>query len=603
MFTRLRTTFSGLVARIFSRKKAAGTPAVDSRAAAERQMVYTLAKSRLPSFKQLRYLPRVISKNERLTLLALTGLFLVSVLFLGARVYARNVELLPRSGGGVVEGLIGTPQYVNPILVGTNDVDRDLVRLMYSGLFARDSRQQIVPDLASGYEVSEDKKTYTVHLRDGLKWSDGEPITADDVLLTFDLIQDPLYKSPVRSQFKNFKVERVDEVTVKFTLSQASASFLPGLTIGILPAHIWGDVPPPNFALVEYNLKPIGSGPFMFDSLKRDGASGAIKEYHLVHNAYHASRRPYLDELTLKIFPDVESAVEALKSKRIDSISTVPPDTRTSIKQTRLVDLQIPHYTAVFLNSKRPALKDVAVRKALAQAIDRATIVSTVLTNAAVVVDGPIPPNMAGYAGSIAPSFDTAAANKALDDAGWKKEADGIRKKGNDQLAVTITIADIPEDTAVAQAIKGAWEALGVKVTVQSYDSTRIAKEVIKPRAFDAFLYGEILSADGDLYPFWHSSQERDPGLNLTNFYNKDADKLLDELQKTNDPAVIAEKRIAFQKLLANDQHAIFLYSPFYTYGLSKRVHGFDVTFVTNPSDRFAGIADWYVKTRISFHK
>lgn len=566
-------------------------------------MVYTLAKSRLPSLKQLRYLPRVISKNERLALSALSGLFIVCVLFLGARVYARNVVLIPRSGGGVVEGLIGTPQYINPILVSANDVDRDLIRLMYSGLFARDGHQRIVPDLASAYEVSEDKKVYTVHLRDDLKWSDGQPITADDVLLTFDLIQDPLYKSPVRSQFKNFKVERVDQSTVKFTLSQASASFLPNLTIGILPAHIWGDVPPPNFALIEYNLKPVGSGPFMFDSLKRDGATGAIKEYHLVYNKHYASRRPYLDELTLKIFSDVESAVEALKSKRIDSISTIPAEYRASVKQARLVDLQIPYYTAIFLNSKRPALKDVAVRKALAQAIDRETIVSTVLASAAVVVDGPIPPNMAGYAGALAPSFDAASANKALDDAGWKKEADGIRKKGNDQLAITLTIVDVPEDAAVAQMIEETWKAIGVKVTVQPFDSTRIAKEVVKPRAFDAFLYGEILSLDGDLYPFWHSSQERDPGLNLTNFFNKDADKLLDELRKTNDPSAIAEKRIAFQKLLANDQHAIFLYSPFYTYGLSKRVHGFDVSFVTNPSDRFFGITDWYVKTRISLHK
>lgn len=601
MFTRLRNALNNLIPRISRWKKPAGDQAADTRENAERKMVYTLAPSRLPSLRQLRYLPRVISRTERLALVALGGLFVACVLFLGARVYARNVVLLPRSGGEVVEGLIGTPQYLNPILVSTNDVDRDLTRLMYSGLFARDGRQQIIPDLAKSYEVSEDRKVYTVRLRDNLRWSDGEQITVDDVLLTFELIQDPLYKSPLRSQFKNLKVERIDETTVKFTLTQASASFMSNLTLGILPAHVWGDVPPPNFALIEYNVKPVGSGPFMFDSLSRDSATGAIKEYRLIRNRNYAGTKPYLEKLLLKIYPDVESAAESLKAKRIDSLSVVPPEYRNKLKQAHLIDLQIPHYTAIYLNMKRPMFKDVAVRKAFAQAVNRSKIVSETLGNAAVIIDGPVPPNMNGYAGTLQPAFDVNAANKALDDAGWKREADGIRKKGNDRLALSLKIADVPEDAAVAQKLKEAWEAIGAAVTIEPFDSARIAKEVIKPRDFDAFLYGVILSQDGGLYPFWHSSQERDPGLNLTNFYNKDADKLLDDLRTSIDPNVVAQKRIEFQKLLAKDQPAIFLYSPLYAYGLSKRVHGFDVTFVTNPSDRFADISKWYVKTKISF--
>ncbi|MFH0829271.1 MAG: ABC transporter substrate-binding protein [Candidatus Kerfeldbacteria bacterium] len=597
MLHSLRTTLN----RIF-RRRASVVQAPDTHADAERRMVYTLAKSRLPTFRQLRYLPTVASSTERLLLLTLSGFVIVSLLFLGARAYARNVTLLPRSGGGIVEAIVGTPQYLNPILVSTNDVDRDLVAFLYAGLFKRNGAQKIEPDLAESYEVSTDNKVYTVHLRKGLAWSDGTPLTSDDVLLTFELIQDSLYKSPLRGQFKNMKVERLDETSVRFTLTQPTSAFFSSLTVGILPAHIWGDVPPPSFALIEYNIKPIGAGPYQFESLKRDASTGAIKEYHLVRNKQYHGSCPYLNEYTFKIFMDTESALQALRSKKVDSISVVTAEQRAEAKQVRLIDLQIPQYTALFINTKRPVLKTIEVRNALATAVDRNDLVSSILRGSALVVDGPIPPNMPGYAGPLQPGFNVDEANRILENAGWKRTDSGnVRKKGNDELAFSLSVSDVPEDLVIAEKLKAAWEKVGAKVEIKSFDTSRIAKEIIKPRSYDVFLYGEILSVDADLYPFWHSSQERDPGLNLTNFYNKDADKLLEELRTAVDPAVIAEKRIAFQKLLAKDLPAIFLYSPLYTYGLSKRVKGFDVAFVTNPSDRFADISKWYVKTKIAF--
>lgn len=583
-------------------KRAPKHAAADHVADAERQLVYTLAKSRLPNIRQLRYLSRVTTPTEQRVLLGLTAFIIMAVAFLGFRLFTRDANEIPQYGGSVAEALVGTPQYLNPVLVSTNDVDRDLVQLIYSGLFRRDANQDVIPDLAQSYEASTDNKTYTIHLKNNLKWSDGQPITADDVLLTFELIQDQLYKSPLRTQFKNMTVSRVDESTIKFALAQPSSSFLSDLTIGILPAHIWGDVLAPNFALIEYNLKPVGSGPFKFDSLTRDASSGIIKEYHLVRNPNYAGTKPYLNELTFKIYPDVATAVEALQAKRVDSISVVETGDRSQLKQVQLMDLQLPQYTAIFFNNRKAALKNLDVRKALAQAIDRNALVSSVYRGAAVVVDGPFAPNIPGSAGNLQPSYDPTAAAKALDTAGWTVPTGGtVRKKGNDELSFTLTIPDLPEDVVAAQMIQKNWEAIGAKVDVQPYDSSRVAKEIIKPRNYDAFLYGEILSPSGDLYPFWNSTQEKDPGLNLTTFYNKDADKLLDDLRATTDVGVIAQKRVAFQQLLANNLPAIFLYSTEYTYGLSKRVKGFNIKYVTNPSDRFADIEHWYVKTKISF--
>lgn len=588
----------------FTRERNTSTVNHDISGQAERELVQTLAKSRLPSLRQLRYLPRILTPGERFLLRALSGFFIVALVFLGARFYNRHVIQVPRSGGEVVEALVGTVQYINPVLVSTNDVDRDLVHLMYSGLMKRNDQLDLLPDLAQSYEVSTDKKVYTFHLRDKMVWSDGQPITVDDVVLTFELIQDPLFKSPLRSQFRTIKVERVDDVSLRFTLPQASASFLSNLTVGILPAHLWGDVPASSFALVEYNLKPVGSGPFTFQSLKRDAATGSVKEIRLARNDSSPGPRPYLDRLTLKIFPDFESAEQALSSNRVEGLSSVQSDQHRRLKHITEVNLQLPQYAAIFFNAKRDVVKPREVRQALAQSLDRSTIVSSVLQAKASVVDGPFASHVPGFAGKLQLEFNPEAARATLDAAGWKlPDGEKTRKKGDDELAITLSIVDQAEDHAIAEMVKQSWEAIGVKVTITSFDSMRIPKEVIKPRDYDALLYGQILSPDGDLYPFWYSTQEQDPGLNLTRFYNKDADKLLEELRETNDPAQVSEKRIKFQQLLSEGLPAIFLYSPVYSYGLAKRVKGFTMTHVNVPSDRFNDVEHWYVKTKISFKK
>lgn len=587
--------------RIFRNRQNHRTRETDTTAQAERQLVHSLAKSRLPNLRQLRYLPKVLTASEQFLLRAFSGFLAIALIFLGARAYARNVVQLPRDGGEVIEALIGAPQYVNPILASTNDVDRDLVRLLYAGLLKRNQRQELVPDVAESIEHDAAQKVCTVHLRKNLTWSDGQPLTADDVLTTFELIQDPLYKSPLRSQFRNAKIEKIDDWTIKFTHSQPAGSFLSSLTVGIIPAHIWADVPPPNFALLEFNVKPVSYGPFSFDSLKRDAASGAIKEFRLVRNPNYRGLRPHLDRLTFKIFPDPVSASEALEAKSVEGISALSKEERIGLKQARIVDLELPQYTAVFLNTKRGALKYPEVRTALAQAVDRQQVVNDVLKNSAVVLDGMFADRLPGFAGKLQPDFSLETAKAALAAAGWvPPKDDKVRKKGNETLAFSLTVVDQDEDRATADLLKQNWEELGAKVEIKTFDPMRIPKEVIKPRDYDAFLYGEILSPDGDLYPFWHSSQNRDPGLNISTFISKDGDKILDDLRATTDPAVIIEKRVAFQKLLAESHTVIFLYSPFYTYGLAKRVKGFSQQYITTPADRFAGIENWYVKTRPS---
>ncbi|MBI5405320.1 MAG: hypothetical protein HY976_03790 [Candidatus Kerfeldbacteria bacterium] len=597
MLKRIKNIFSGIRGRVFRRRP-------DASAHAERELVYTLAKSRVPNFRQLRYLPKVLSKTELFLVRGLSGFIVVALIFIGARTYARNVVYQPKAGGEITEGLLGNPQYVNPVLVGTNDVDRDLIRLMYAGLLRRNAEQELVPDLAETFEVSDDKKVLTFHLRPNMSWSDGHAISADDVLITFEFITDPLFKSPLRSQFRNVKVERVDDLTVRFTLPQPSSAFLSKMTTGILPAHIWGDVPPPNFALIEYNVRPVSSGPFKFDSLKRETDTGFIKEYRLIRNDKYPGQKPYLEKLTFKFFEDPTSMADAVRMKSIEGVSVVTRDQRNALKQVRTVDIQLLQTSAVFFNAKRNAVKPPEVRKALATAINRDLIINEAIDQTGQLTDGPIPPAVPGAVSGVQPAFSLDEANRILEDSGWKRQdGSGIRKKGNDELAVVLVVVEQADEVAVGELIKQNWEAIGAKVEVKLYDPTRIAKEVIKPREYDAFVYGEILAPDVDLYPFWHSTQEVDPGLNLTRFFNKDADKLLDELRVEMDPTKTLEKRQAFQRLLAEGNHVVFLYTPFYSYGLAKRVKGFDVAYVTNPSDRFNNVSDWYVNTRISFQK
>jgi peptide/nickel transport system substrate-binding protein len=574
----------------------------------DKRLVQSLTSARLPTWRQIRHLPEVLSSNDSFRLRLGAVLFVAGLALLGVRYYYGHTEMGPAVGGEIVEAAVGTPRSLNPILSVSNDVDNDLTRLLFSRLFTVDGAGRVIPDLVERYDISSDQKTYTFVMRDNARWHDGKPVTADDVVFTFALIQDPAWKSPLLPLLKDVTFSKTDDRTVSLTLSEPYAQFLSRLNFGILPRHVWKDVQPQDAAMAEASLKPIGSGPFKFADMRRD-KRGFVLSYTVERNADWYGEPPYLEKLSFHFYPDYPTALEALRKRQVHSMSFVPRDMRadlSGLSHVLPVSLELPLVTAVFFNPpNNDSLQDKGVRRALTMAIDKVRILFDVLGGDGHPLDRPALPGMSATSTSPVP-YRIDEAGALLEGLGWKIDPeDGLRKKDVDKdpktdpktLAVTLTTVDQPENLNVASIIRNGWAALGVEATVNAIPASEIHRTVIKPRDYDALLYGQLMGTDPDLYPFWHSTQVQDPGLNLAMFSNKDADAALEQARRNAEPAARQEAYRKFLAVLAEEIPAAFLYSPSYTYPMPTELKGFAGTRVASPSDRFATVTDWYLKT------
>ena len=294
------------------------------------KLVFGIDKQKIPSWEQLKYLPQVLEGKEKIVWQVCIGLIIAALIFIAGAFYFLNTEVAPQHGGEYTEGLVGYPEYVNPILAQANDVDLDLSSLIFSSLFTYNTDQKLEPDLITNYTLSDDEKTYTFYLRSDVKWHDDEMLDVDDVIFTIQTIQDKEYKSPLRTSLKGVQIERLDDHSFSLTLNEPFAPFLSTLTFGVMPEHRWYDIPAQNMGLAEDNLKPIGSGPFKFSSLVKDKA-GIVKSYHLVSNEEYYNQVPYLDKMNFIFYPDMYMALEAAEQKKIEGISFIPAESKESL--------------------------------------------------------------------------------------------------------------------------------------------------------------------------------------------------------------------------------------------------------------------------------
>ena len=577
----------------------------------EKQAALSLANKNIPSLKQLRWAWKIFSDKEKSIIKrSAWSWVVVIVIFLSIFLY-RHTSIYPTQGGMYIEGLLHTPQFLNPILAFNNETDVDLNRLIFSGLFRLDKNLKLVPDLAESYEVSNDYRTFTVKLKSGLKWHDGKDLTIDDVVFTYQTIQNPQFNSPHYGKFQGVQINKINNDTIQFVLKEPYAPFLQNLTIGIIPKHIWQTIPPINSRLAEANVKPIGSGPYKFKKLLKDKDGTLISYTFEAFPEYHL-QKPYITTLQFKFYTNLASAIDALQKQNIDGLEFIPKNDIKNLQQVKDLNFHtfsLPQYTAVFFNyNKNELLKNKNIREALALAIDKKTLVADALNNEAQVIDGPLLPGTVGYHENIKKyENNPEKARTILEQQGWKipndKSAEPFRQKDEKTLEITLTTVDVADNMDVAKKIKEYWQAIGVKVNLEVVPKKTIEQEIIIPRNYQALLFGEILGADPDPFPFWHSSKRQSPGVNLTNFANKRADALLEKGRTTTDMAERNKIYQEFQDILIDELPAIFLYSPTYTYPVNKKIKGITQTSITTPADRFNDIADWYIKTKRGFKK
>ena len=577
------------------------------------QLILQLSDKKIPSWSQIKQMPKFLNRAEKFNLSFALIIFVLAIGIFGWRAYIKNSVAVPAFGGSYTEGLIGAPHLVNPIL-SSSDVDRDLVKLMFSGLMKFNGHGELIPDLASGYTIDAEQTTYTFELRENLRWHDNEPITVDDVIFTIDSIKNPDYNSPLKNSFSGITVQRINDRTVQFTLEKPFSPFLSILTTGIIPEHLWYSVPAFSASLTDLNIKPVGSGPYSFVKLTRD-TNGNIKNYTLeAYENYHLPSA-YISELNFKFYPDFLTGVSALENKNIDGLIYLPKEFKQDMDSDKITlhNLQFPQFTAAFFNPKNnELLSDKDFRQALAMSVDKERILTEVLNGDGQTINTPILPGLLGYDPELrAPEYSPDLASIALEELGWEMPEEGsfrTKDAGEDEdpleLKIKLTTIDQSENVKIVNIIKEAWEEIGIKTDLEIVSKEKIKKDIIEPRNYEVLVFGEVININSGPYPFWHSSQNQHPGLNLSVLANKDIDKYLEEVRVANIDDDKLEPLKNFQEKLLELNFAIFLYNPTYIYPTTDKLQGLDeLQFINLPADRFNNVNSWFVKTKRIFSR
>jgi ABC-type transport system substrate-binding protein len=648
---------------------------------------------RWPSKKQWKKLPEILNKKEKALFAGLVALTVFSFFYSIVASYYTYTEIVPSTGGVYREGFVNSTRWlnINPVYASQSEVERDIIEVVFDGLMRYDKEGNLVPNIAKGY-TTEDGQIFDVKLREDIYWSDGERLTAQDVLFTVKTIQSPSYQSTLRQQWNGVVAEDISEYEIRFILESPSSVFPENLTLKPIPYHIFSDYSPRDFRYSVHNIKPVSSGPYRFKEIKED-INGDVEYLKLERNPYYFRSTPYLNEVSFHFYRDVEELLRAQRRGEIDGFALSDNIRRNipleEIRGFNHHELFLPRYFSLFFNVQAGGItQEKNVRKALNYATDKEKILEEILGGRGYVINSPLLLEFylqehssqehiynlerakellqeAGfkngrkepedpflfeedlktdsqgeevrklqecllhlskedvfYEGEITGFFDeetreavNAFQEKYYDEilaphnftSGTGMVAGSTREKLNElceglfnqtvALEITITTLDDTILSETAELLKEQWSLLGINTIIERKSSIDLKEEVIRPRNFQALLFGAMLPGRANPLPLWHSTKTDDPGMNLSGYESEKADKLLeiiisqDEEEKTN-------ALLELKELIVEDAPGIFLYNPAFVYSISERIQGVEEKILVNSSKRFEDINEWYVNTK-----
>jgi len=509
----------------------------------------------------------------------------------------------PTEGGTLTEGVLGNPRFINPVLAVTR-ADQDVAALVFNGLMKLDESGTLVNDLAESVTVADDGLTYNVVLRKDITWHDGVPLTARDVSFTIGLLQNPDLKSPLRGNWADVTVEEINEYELNIILAEAYTPFIENFTVGIVPRHIWSLVPIEQIPFSQYNTEPIGSGPFALNRVFRD-KTGLITTYELA--AYpQGNQRPHIAEIVIHFYPTESEIITALADSDIDSSAyiTHPQLAQfTNQNEIQIIEQPLPRIFTLFFNQNRSvSLRDTAARQALDASLNRPDIIDQAVSGYGVPTNAPVPPDHNALQSTSQEdemaSSSLEIASDILRTGGWEQNQSGNWEKEIDDqdelLSVTIQTANTEIFSRTAHQVADNWRELGVIVQIDEYEQSDILQSVIRTRDFQVLLFGLDMSKSVDLYPFWHSSQREDPGLNIAQYANIEVDALLQTARTTQDPEERLTSLVEILEVFRAEVPAIFLFVPTFTYVTQTDMLITPMTGLSRPQERFMNIHNWY---------
>ena len=571
-----------------------------------------LARIRIPYAAAAEETISTLGPGGRALFLSLSGALVFSTVGLLFMLESSVVVPTPARGGELTEGTVGSPRFINPILA-ISDADRDLSQLVYGGLLKPTPGGEYLHDLASSYDISEDGTTYTFYVRPDATFHDGVAVTAEDVVFTIRKAQNPTLKSPLRANWEGVVVEALDAHTVRFTLKGPYAPFIENLSLGILPKHLWQGVSDDEFPFSNLNTSPVGSGPYRVGGIARS-TGGIPSSYTLKAFAQYPLGEPYLSTLVVRFYQSEQALISALTSGEVEAASGISPAHLAEVSNTKVVTAPLNRVFGVFFNQNQSeVLRDKDVRTALNDSVDRTTLVAEVLGGYGTPLFGPVPPSILVGLGvskqdvlSAASSTDLALTAQArLIARGWKLGDDGVLAKTTGtgssakttRLTFKLSTGNVPELRAAAQYVEEQWRKMGAQVEVEIFEQGDLSQNVIRPRKYDALLFGEVIGRELDLFAFWHSRERNDPGLNIALYANAAADKALSDLRETHSDTERLAAYQAFAAELVRDIPAVFLYAPDFVYTVRNDLEGLNLGLIETPSDRFLSVNNWHRET------
>lgn len=441
-----------------------------------------------------------------------------------------------------IEGIVGQPENFDPLQVNTNPVDKSITKLIFSGL-TKTTAENVTPDLAKDWEISEDKKTYTIQLDTEKKFHDGKPITAEDIIHT----------ASMSAQLKNIDVTAETESKIKINLETPFAPLLKTLSLGIVPKHRFNKQNP---------LAPVGSGSYQITNIER----GTKKTDEITLKKFRKEAAGP-SKIIFKFFENAEGLLTAAKLGEIDGFSHhgTAPGNFNNVN----VPLQGRYYALLFNLKGKELLKNEELRKNLNYLVNREKIIREAAAGNGVPAYVPLETTWASTELDI-PKYDPSQA----------KEFSG---------EIKLVYPQAEKYKKMAKIIKEDWEKTGLDIQLNPKTAAEIKEKILPQKKFDVIIIGQEVGSDPDQYNLWHSTQVKD-GNNFSGFENMRADQALEEGRTTHGKEARKEHYINFQTVFAEQLPAIFIYRPTYSYHMKKTEGDLNLEGIFRPEERWEKI-------------
>ena len=502
------------------------------------------------------------------------------------------------AGGDYSEATLGKVNSMNP-LYATTSSERVLSKLLFANLFSPDISGHQKGELAKSAVMDETGKIWTVTLRDNLLWSDGEPITADDIIFTVGLISNSSAKTTISSDFSRVKLEKVDDKTVKFILPSVYLEFRDSLEFPLVPSHLLKDVNPALVYENSFSMQPVGSGPFVLNALQSSTTGESnMQTIYLNRNDNYFLSDAMLYSFTLKTYENTDDIIAAMKANDVRATAELGAESAGQLpaslgERTSLINGGV----FAFINTKSDVLNKVKIRQAIQRGVNMKKVRGEDLDDL-LALDYPILDDQMELTLPELPKYDVEAAKKLLAESELKYEDNALVDASGERVHITVAVAKRDTIAGVAERFTDQLKKLGFEVTLSVFDESQVSEDffatVVRPRDYDILIYEVDLGVSADPFVYYSSTQASGSGWNFSNYGNVLVDDALLSAHNTINMGQKKTKYEAFLRHWVNDVPAIGIYrsSLKYYYAQNTRIYEEDAK-LTDALDRFSDVRYW----------